>query len=118
VARARPTSGTSRAGQAKASLAKNHLQMLQRQSMELREKDRIITQLYRDVDSKTMAANAAEQRATQASLALKDVESKLEQKSQQLADVHKELQTVLEQHSAELVRTNHFCVSAAQESRP
>eukprot|EP00750_Incisomonas_marina_P032724 INCI9321.4.p1 GENE.INCI9321.4~~INCI9321.4.p1 ORF type:complete len:748 (-),score=172.63 INCI9321.4:114-2357(-) len=85
-----------------AALAKNHLAMLARQSAELREKDSLITKLYRDLDSAKMAANAAEHRSVEAVKEKEEALAKVEKQVKQIADLHKELQTTMEEHATEL----------------
>ena len=78
--------------------------MLARQSAELREKDSLITKLYRDLDSAKMAANAAEHRSVEAVKEKEEALAKVEKQVKQIADLHKELQTTMEEHATELVR--------------
>ena len=103
VTRKKPPTTTSGTPRQDASYANNHLQLLQRQSAELRQKDKLITKLYQDIDARTMAANAAEQRASDYRSKVESLEVTIAHKDRHLQDLHLELQTNLEQHVAELV---------------
>lgn len=80
--------------------------MLARQSAELREKDSLITKLYRDLDSAKMAANAAEHRSSEAAKEKDEALTKVDKQVKQIADLHKELQKTMEEHATELVRVS------------
>ena len=56
------------------------------------QQDQLITQLYRDIDSRAIAVNMAQQEAREANAARVDLESKLTEKQRQVAELTRELQ--------------------------